>query len=260
MNTFMKENHSSFFARTTLRKTLAVSVIAVSAFMATGCSSPANPDPTASSSASTSAEASIASIPNTGEVADNGKGKYLQSTINDDDPAMKYDESKADEAIKKLYSAEELEQAQKTAVKFLAEETIDSTLQGGGNPDKWLTENKDRIAPAWYEEASIKVKEPKSGFLANNPDRVKAGYDLSYDEKSVRLVDRKIDVLSIKENKGRPYVEGNVSYSLKTNDSGQETAAGKFAYALTKSDDKWLISGYRNQISITPFTMPIAEK
>lgn len=260
MNDNMNQTGKSNFARKPFRKVMAVSVIAMSAFMATGCSSPATPDPSTSASSTPSFDAGVAAIPNTGEVMDNGKGKYLQSTINDDDPAMKYDEAKADEAIKKLYSSEELAQAQKTAVKFLAEETIDSTLQGGGNADKWLEKNKDKLAPEWYNEASIKVKEPKSGFLANNPDRAKAKYDLFYDEKSVRLVDRKIDVIAIKESKGRPFVEGTVSYGLKTSDGAQETASGKFAYALTKSGDKWLISGYRNQISITPFTMPIAEK
>lgn len=191
---------------------------------------------------------------------DNGKGKYLQSTIGDSDAAMQYDEAKADESIKKLYSAEELSAAQKTAVTFLAEETIDSTVQGGGNPDKWLEVNKDKIAPAWYSEASIKVKEPKAGLLVNNPNRVKAGYDLAYDEKSVRVVERKIEVLSITENKGRPFVSGTVSYGLKTNDGAQEKASGKFSYALTQEGDKWLLSGYRNQISITPFTMPLSQQ
>lgn len=259
MDNFMtKGTRFSSHSQKNLKKVMALSVIAMSAFMATGCSS-STPEP-APSSATASENPTSTEIPTTGEVVDNGKGKYLQSTISDTDPAMKYDESSSDEAIKKLYSAEELAEAQKTAVKFLAEETIDSTVQGGGNPDKWLAENKDKIAAGWLEEASIKVKEPKAGLLINNPDREKAQYDLAYDEKSTRLVERKIEVLAIKENKGRPYVEGTVSYGLKTNDGGRETASGKFAYALTKEGDKWLLSGYRNQISITPFTMPMADK
>jgi hypothetical protein len=253
-----KENLSNGFIPGA-KKFMAVSVIAASAFMATGCSPASSPDNNSSASQSATQEAS-AEVPNTGEVMDNGKGKYLQSTVADNDPALKYDESLSDEKIKKLFTADELAAAQKTAVKFLAEETIDSTMQGGGNADKWLDANKDKLAPSWLSEASIKVKEPKSGFLVNNPGRAKAGYDLAYDEKEVRVVDRKIEVRSISESKGRPFVEGTVSYGIKTNDGGKETASGKFAYALTKDGDKWLISGYRNQISITPFTMPLNSK
>lgn len=81
-------------------------------------------------------------------MANDGTGDYLQTSIADDDPAMQYDPAIADDAAKVHYSPAQLAEAQKMIVRFIAEEAIDSTLNGGGNNvDGWYAAHQDQILP-----------------------------------------------------------------------------------------------------------------
>jgi hypothetical protein len=64
-------------------------------------------------------------------VANDGIGDYLQTSITDGDPAMQYDPAIVDDAAKAHFSEAELTEAQRMIVRFIAEEAIDSTLNGG---------------------------------------------------------------------------------------------------------------------------------
>lgn len=220
--------------------------------MLTGCSSSNNDSNPSTTETFSSADSAAPKIPDTGEVMDNGKGKYLQSTINDDDPAMKMNRQLFLSDATAIYSEEELHEAQKTVVRFIAEETIDSTVQGGGNAEEWFAKNKDRFTPEYQPEVQKALKDSKSAFLINSEIRDEAGYDLKYDEKSVRVENRSILLKSItKASNDRINVSADIKYKLKTNDNKSETVSGEVSYIVTKtSDGKWLISGHKNKVSI----------
>jgi hypothetical protein len=78
-------------------------------------------------------------------VANDGTGEYLQMSIADTDPAMKYNPAITDGAAKAHFSEAELAEAHKTAVKFIAEEAIDSTLNGGTDVDGWSPHTRIRF-------------------------------------------------------------------------------------------------------------------
>lgn len=215
----------------------------------TACSPKASP----SSEQSYSAGATM-NLPkaNNGAVVDNGTGSYIQTTITDDDPAMKFDASKATDAVKAKYSDDQLAEAQKSVVKFIAEQTIDSTVQGGGKADEWFDKNKNLIAPEFHEDVKRLVADKKTGFVVDNPNR--SDYKLKYDSNDVRVASRKIDVTKIDlASKDRPIVSANIEYALKTADGKLEKASGVVSYAVTEIDGKWLISGYESKVAIVPF-------
>lgn len=231
-------------------KTALTSTALVLSVLLTGCSSHEE-KPTAPETFSTS-NSSVPKIPDTGEVMDNGKGKYLHSTIADSDPAMKLNREFFTTDVKDLYTEEELHEAQKTVVRFIAEETIDSTVQGGGSADEWFEKHKDRFTPEYQPVVQKALKDPNSAFLINSEIRSAAGYDLAYDEKSVRIEKRSIMLGNISKASGdRINVSANIKYKLKTNDGKSETVSGEVSYIVTKTaDGKWLISGHKNKVSI----------
>jgi hypothetical protein len=94
-------------------------------------------------------------------VANDGKGDYLQTSIADTDPAMKYNPAIADDAAKAHYSEAELAEAQKVIVRFIAEEGIDSTLNNGTDIDGWFAANKDQIHPAVHDIVLADLKADK---------------------------------------------------------------------------------------------------
>lgn len=89
-------------------------------------------------------------------LADDGKGEYLQTTLDENDPALEYDSSIVHPTALELFSEEEIEAGQEFAMYFAAEEFMDSTLNG--NPDdpeameEWWDENKDYFHSDHAEE------------------------------------------------------------------------------------------------------------
>lgn len=217
------------------------------------CTNAETPKP--ESSNSVSSDANKLPLANNGTPVNNGKGSYLQTTVDNNDPAMKYNAVLSTPAAKAKYSDAQLEEAQKAVVKFIAEQTIDSTVQGGGSGSDWVEKNKALIAPVFLDNVKKLVSDPKSGFLIDNPNRKSAGYSLKYDEKSPRVSSRYIEVTKIDLSKDRPLVTANIEYTLKTDKGKLEKAAGVVSYAVTQIDGKWLISGYESKVAITPFTV-----
>ena len=248
----MKQTHIG------LNTAITATALSISVLL-TGCASH-NDKPTTPETFSTE-NTSIPKIPDTGEVMDNGKGKYLHSTINDTDPSMKLNRELFTSDIKDLYTEEELHEAQKTVIRFIAEETIDSTVQGGGSVDQWFEKNKDRFTPEYQPEVQKALKDPNSAFLINSDIRSAAGYDLAYDEKSVRVEKRSIMLSNISKASGnRINVSADIKYKLKTNDGKTETGSGQISYIVTKSPDgKWLISGHKNKVSIQAHNLETAK-
>lgn len=186
-------------------------------------------------------------------VASDGKGTYLQTTIADSDPAMKYNPSITDAAAKAHFSEEDLAEAQKVIVKFIAEESIDSTLNGGGNDiDGWFAAHKDQIYPT---NQPIMLADLKAGkddvareqWIANKP-----GYSYMHGDTTPRIKSRTITPTNFH------YVEGNglqgvwldtkASWTMEVtggSHTGVQSTTAEIGYAAAKDvDGKWKIAGY----------------
>lgn len=216
----------------------------------TSISQTATPSPSASTPTSTLPAGIIAK-----GAANDGKGVYLQTSIADTDPAMKYTPAIADAGAKSHFSAAELAEAQKMAVKFIAEEAIDSTLNGGGTDvDGWYAAHKNQILP---QNQAIMLKDLKSGkdvlaresWMASKP-----GYSYVHEANTPRVTSRTITPTKLR------YVEGggvqgvmldtNVSYAMNVtggSHSGVQTTTGNISFAVAKdpADGKWKIAGYQ---------------
>lgn len=189
-------------------------------------------------------------------VANDGKGEYLQTSIPDTDPAMKYNPAITDDAAKAHYSESDLADAHKTVVKFIAEEAIDSTLNGGNDVDGWFAAHKNQILPEnqGLMLSDIKNDNGEKQVLARESwIAAKPGYSYVHGATTPRVVSRTITPTALR------YVEGgnlqgvmldtNVSYSMKVaggSHSGIQstTATLSFAVAKDSADGKWKIAGY----------------
>lgn len=256
------------FQRLTLTATLAVA-----ALLATGCSGngaqAADPVPstTASQTASSTPTTKGSDTPSAAAVtlpagivakgvANDGKGEYLQTTIADTDPAMKYNPAITDDAAKAHYSEVDLAEAQKMIVKFIAEEAIDSTLNGGTDVDGWWAAHKDQVLPENQAVmlADIKNDNGKQQVLARESwMSAKPGYSYLHGATTPRIQSRTITPTALRfvESGGLQGVmlDTNVSYSMKvtggTHSGIQSTTATlSFAVAKDPTDGKWKIAGY----------------
>lgn len=242
-------------------------VLSASALLVAGCagnspqSAPAASETTSTASESPSASAApvataaavISGLPTKG-VANDGKGVYLQTTIADTDPAMKYNPALADAAAKAHFTPEELAEAQKVVVRFIAEEAIDSTLNGGSKDvDGWFAAHKNQIYPSNQE---IMLKDLKAGkddvareqWIADRP-----GYSYLHGATTSRVKSRTITPTEIY------YVEGNglqgvtvktaASWTMEVTggkNSGLQSTSAEISYSVAKdpADGKWKIAGY----------------
>ena len=255
------------FQRLTLTAMLAASVL-----LATGCSgNNERTDPTPSSVAGTASpvsSAAPATVPTPTAVpaaalpagiiakgvANDGKGDYLQTTIADTDPAMQYNPALADDAAKAHYSEADLAEAQKVAVKFIAEEVIDSTLNGGGNVDTWWAAHKDQIHPLNQDMMLSELKAGKDNVARESWMATKPGYSYVHGADTPRVQSRTITPVAFR------YVESDtlqgvmldtqISYSMKVTGgthTGIQSTTANASYAVAKdpADGKWKIAGYK---------------
>lgn len=189
-------------------------------------------------------------------VANDGKGDYLQTSISDDDPAMKYNPAITDEAAKAHYSAEELAEAQKVVVKFIAEEAIDSTLNGGGTDiDGWWSAHKNQIHPLNQDIMLADLKKPDTAVLSREMwMATKENYSYVHGADTPRVTARTILPLQLRyvesSNLQGVMLDTNVSYGMEVTDGTRRniqntTAELSFAVAKDAADGgKWKIAGY----------------
>jgi hypothetical protein len=256
----------------TFQRLTLTAILAASALLAAGCSgngaaqtqpaSSAIVYPTASSSPTSKAsDAPTVSTPNlpagiiAKDAANDGKGVYLQTSIADTDPAMQYNPAITDDAAKAHYSAADLAEAQKVIVKFIAEEAIDSTLNGGGSDvDGWFAAHKDEILPANQTIMLNDIKSNTGDVIARESwMATKPGYSYVHGANTPRVIARTITPTKFR------YVESgslqgvmldtNVSYSMKVTGGSHTgvqstTATISFAVAKDPADGKWKIAGY----------------
>lgn len=187
-------------------------------------------------------------------VANDGKGDYLQTSIADTDPAMKYNPAITDDAAKAHFSEADLAEAQKVIVRFIAEEAIDSTLNGGGNPDLWFEDHKDQIHPTNQAIMLEELKAGKGDVAREEWMATKPGFSYVHGPDTPRVTMRIITPEKFR------YVEGNglqgvmldttAAYSMGVTADGirkpDQSSTAELSYAVAKdpADGKWKIAGY----------------
>lgn len=199
-----------------------------------------------------------------GEVVKTDKGEYLQSTISDDDPAMQYDPAKFTDNAKAIFSAEDIQQAQKVGVKFVAEQVIDSPLNNGAvSVDSWWGENQNRFDPAYRASIRANIDNSASPVLLNKwHEERKDTYSYIYDSKETRVYDRLISMNqgSVSEDGSLVVIEGEFSFKAKIKNPSDpsagyatESTSGTYKFGLSKNPEApggWQITGYQVDASI----------
>lgn len=253
----------------TFQRLTLTTILAASALLVTGCSgNGAQVSPATSTQESVTPSSSAAATAPTGKavpavvlsgglvakgVANDGKGTYLQTTIADTDPAMQYDPAIADAAAKAHYSAADLAEAQKVAVKFIAEEAIDSTLNGGNDVDGWWAAHKDQIHPLNQAIMLTDLKSDQDILARERWMATKPGYSYLHGDATPRIKSRTITPKQIQ------YVESSTlqgvtvsttaAYSMEVtggSHTGVQNTTAELSFSVAKdpADGKWKIAGY----------------
>lgn len=258
--------------RTNIRKTLAAAGVAGSLFFTSACSTSvaASPADTSSSASSASASGSAAASPTPTPsskfpynlqkglvakgVANDGHGDYIQTSITDTDPAMQYKPSIAEDAAKAHFSEAELAEIQKVIVRFIAEEGIDSTLNGGGNPDRWLAAHKDQIHPTFQAGLLKDLKDGKDVVARELWMATKPGLSYLHSADTARVTRRTITPVKFRYVEGNDlqgvYLDTTVAYAMAVTSNGtrkpDQNSTADISYAVAKdaADGKWKIAAY----------------
>lgn len=258
--------------RVNFRKVVAAAGIAGALIFTSACSASvaASPSGTSSPVGSASAAATPSATPSpTGSfpytlpsgliakgIAYDGKGEYVQTSIADTDPAMKYSPVNTDAAAKAHYSEAELAEAQKVIVRFIAEEAIDSTLNGGSSDvSGWFTAHKDQIHPLNQDLMLKDLKEGNQFVARENWMAARPGVAYAHGDSTPRVTARTIAPLQLRYVTS-PTLQGvmldtNVTYDMAViyDEFGKKVqstiAEISFAAAKDPADNKWKIAGYK---------------
>lgn len=262
------------YISTRLQKATAVAGVATMLFMVTSCSAGNQNAASTDGSSTSSSEANrsaakpgdvIKGIPTKTELANNGKGDYIQTTISDDDPAMKFNPALVTTPeASKLFTNTEMEEAQKFAMRYIAEEAIDSQINDNStdtkNIDDWWAKNKDKMAPQYQEEflATLKSEDLTKALVFRTNFRK---YSLDYGKDKARVFNRKLTVDKIQGGtvKGMNVLvfDASGSFSMSAVVGGKvkpEDTSATFKLGVLKdpATGKWVIGGVQNTFKTTP--------
>lgn len=183
-------------------------------------------------------------------VKNDGYGSYLQSTVADDDPALKLSRNLVEPRVWNAgFTEEQITAGQAAVVRFIATEGIDSTLRAPHNEDnqqvwdEWVAANKDKFSD--LAEFGLKgenwVITPDDLAVHGWPNGDPSGpadwkseipFEYQYGEDKMRVVNRTIVPGAIKNIEMPHYpatigvnafiFEGTVSYAIKADINGAE--------------------------------------
>jgi hypothetical protein len=240
-------------------KLLSIILLSGAVLTSTGCSSTPSPVPTATVIPPVK---KINGVPTLPIVVNNGRGDYLQSTILSSDPAMKYNPKLVDEQATALADSQNLDLSsmQATIVKFVAEEGLDSTLNGGGKVNAWWENHKDIIAPESQADifARLENNDGKNTLVATGAPRI-GKYDFTYGKDKTRISSRSIIVNSIKVSDANAK-EFSISISAiyamnitQNNRDGVENDEASLNFTVRPGTvpNQWFITGYDNKYKTT---------
>lgn len=233
-------------------------------------SAPTNSPTSISQTATPSASPSASVDPNLGAPAPAGDvvktkyGSYLRTTISNDDPAMKVNNAIVDPSASGKYSPADITAAQQTVSKFIAEEAIDSPVNGGGESvDDWWAKNNSRIAPEYKAELLPNMKSGDA-FVMNEKwqqEKYAGKYQYIYSETEPRVYNRKItpNAITLAGDNTSLAITSDVSYNMKAKPNvgegktGTQISVGTMAFAVRKdtASGKWLITGFSHNMNTT---------
>lgn len=263
------------------RNTLAILLVLSTGGLLSGCAASAGqaPEPAASATEAGTAAVTEAASPSAadepaGPIPENfgvpapagkpvisPKGSYMQSTISDDDPAMQLNPAILHESAAVLDFAD-IEAAQRTMIKFMAEEVIDSRLNGDDhNFDAWWESHKYRIAPDYQGRVYQHLVDGDSFVLREKWQKEEFGdsYDYLTSPDKVRIYDRTITPTIVwSPQPGTIAVEAQVTYIIPVTPnvgligSGIQSTSGTLSLAVSKdAAGNWLIDGFQHDINTT---------
>lgn len=216
--------------------------------------------PSGTPSSSSLAGTVINGIPTKKELAQDEKGVFIQTTISPEDPALQYNASIVDPSAIEAYGQEEVLEAQKFIVTHIAEEGLDSIMNGTKIntelSEKWWAANKDKYDPQYSEvlynsiATNDKSLRPLYRYTGKNTELV-YGADVTHvQSRKITPTAIKAGVLDGKMRLGFT-VNTETVYNVKNVLTGEKTlnpSNGVFIYTLTKDEatGKWIISGFQN--------------
>lgn len=239
-----------------------LSIIALSGAVlaSAGCSpTPPNPEPTVTIAPPVK---KINGVPTLPDVVNNGRGDYLQSTILPNDPAMKYNPKLLDDEATALTTENDIDIAnmQRAIVEFVAEEGLDSTLNGGGDVDAWWGKHKEIIAPESQKSILAKLKDNDgvNTLVATGGPRI-GKYDFTYGKDKTRMSQRSLVVNSIKvsdADKREFEISLTAIYVMnitQNNREGIENDEAKLKFKVRQAEvvGRWYITDYDNKYKTT---------
>lgn len=196
----------------------------------------------------------------TGKLVSSSTGDYLQSVMSPEDPAMKLIPATLDVSAESTNKTDILE-AQKFIVSFMAEQGIDSPLNGAGmTPEEWFAQNENVLSPAYKEEFRQSLSEGKPFVLNEKWQQEKYGDKYRYmtSADKPRIYDRiitpkKVWVLET----GSIAVQADISYKMPVTPgvgligTGVQSTSGVMTYSVIKdpATGKWLIDGYQHDVN-----------
>lgn len=131
--------------------------------------------------------------------AENEHGQYLQITISDDDPALKYDPNIVTPQISSKFTAEEIADAQKFAMTFFVEEGLDSTLNNGSNYEEWMQRELDNFVPRLQPEIKNALNSDMEFIHLRNWGKGEK-YNFHYDKDSTRVLGYKVEPVGVTQS------------------------------------------------------------
>ena len=132
-----------------------------------------------------------------------GTGNYIRSTIADDDPAMLFDPATVSDQAKAAYSEEELEDALRFIVRFVAEQHVDTPLINSTTDDAvaWFERHKKLFGSQNHDDFLAELtSEGSEGVIPEWPFiEGDAVVEVVYSEAEPRVIERsiKLDRISL---------------------------------------------------------------
>lgn len=200
-----------------------------------------------------------------GKVIKTDNGEYLQSTIFPDDPTMKYDPSKNLGTPEYNISPERIQIAQEFALRFVAEEVIDSPLNNSATSvDAWWNEHKNLFDPAYHDSIRSDFDsgsdDDEGGPVTRNlwqKDVESFDYKYVYSPNETRFSEREMDVTEIYySDKDMLVITIAYSYTAKVQTPEgvePEKANGTYQMGLVPTGQNgsgWAISHYNTKWTV----------
>lgn len=195
-----------------------------------------------------------------GKTVKTSKGEYTQAKLPENSVMYKYSPDLTDENVKAKYSEDEIVSAQKFIGNFVAEEVIDTPLNGGGETtEQWWSRNKDKISIAAQPDAYSSLGKSENGtsnsFVAEEPWQAEGeakNYSYVYKADTPRVSHLQIVPTKVfLDNQGGIAVNVNLDYQMPFNSATKENkmyASGPAAYSVIKNDKgDWVINGYQRR-------------